>query len=79
MPNMLLPEREEQYQSELSRASDATLRLAMSLQQAAFHGRRDYPDSFVPAPCYLSQATAIHADALLAATVQHLIMKGHKQ
>lgn len=57
------------YLEHLWSASPQTLELARTLQRAAFFGRRQYADGFIPAPVYLDQAVAIYTSPWLLGDV----------
>lgn len=75
MKASLTPDRQKQYEDELLRASEQTLKLAFVLQKAALG--QSHPDrvmSPLPAPCYLAQATAIVEKIDIRTELVHLVI-----
>ena len=72
----LTPERAQQHTAEVARMTPARMELARELQQTAFHGRRDYrafDKDFQPAPLYVTMATAIAENPVIAGNLVNLI------
>lgn len=67
----IMQRQQEQYERNLENASEVTLRIARTLQAAAFiaDGEGAHVGNFTPAPLYIAQAVALQSSTMLRRSI----------